>query len=292
MKKNIRTAIFPVAGLGTRFLPITKVMPKEMLPIVDKPLIQYAIEEAKEAGIEEFILVTGKGKSIIEDHFDDAFELGTSLSKGRKINELRDVEGSTIGSGKLFYTRQVKPLGLGHAIWCARRFVREQPFVVIAPDDLVLSTRGCLSQMMDVYDEVGGNLVAVENVPKNQTHNYGILDVTSDNGKIVGAKALIEKPLPAEAPSTLSIIGRYILHPEVFTCLDSHEVGKGGEIQLTDAIAKTMDRVPFHGFRFKGERFDCGSKVGFLAANIAYALKRNDLGGNVREILKEKYNLG
>lgn len=287
MVTPVRKAVFPVAGLGTRFLPATKVMPKEMLTIVDKPLIQYAVEEAMEAGIDEFVLVTGRGKHLMEDHFDHAYELEAILMERGKEAELEAVERATPDPGKMSYTRQRRPLGLGHAIWCARQFIAGEPFAVLLPDDLVLAAPGCLKQMMAAYEEVGGNIVAVEDVPREMTDRYGILDVASDDGRLAEAKGLIEKPAPADAPSTLSIIGRYILQPEVFAHLDRHETGAGGEIQLTDAMAKTVGDIPFHGLRFEGRRFDCGTKLGFVAANVAFAAARDDLRGDIRDVLKD-----
>lgn len=279
--KPIRKAVLPVAGLGTRFLPATKCLPKEMLPVVDKPLIQYAIEEAQAAGIEAIMLVTGRGKTLMEDHFDHAVELEKTLEARGKTAELGMVREFPAPS-RLMYTRQQAPLGLGHAIWCAREFVGTDPFAVILPDDMVQAETGCLSQMIAAYEEVGGNIVAVTEVPRDQTNKYGILDVESDDGHLARARGLVEKPDPKDAPSTLSIIGRYILQPEVFSHLDKKETGAGGEIQLTDAIAATLGDVPFHGLRYKGRRFDCGSKPGFVAANLAYALDREDLADDVR----------
>jgi UTP--glucose-1-phosphate uridylyltransferase len=285
MRRRVRKAVFPVGGLGTRFLPATKALPKEMLPVVDKPLIQYAVEEARAAGIEELIFVTGRGKSAIEDHFDHSFELQDALAARGKKDELTLVESIVPKPGRIAYTRQIEPLGLGHAVWCARSLVGDEPFAVLLADDLVLADRPCLAQMMDVYAETGGNLVAVMDVPKEHTNRYGILDVVSDDGTLAEAKGLVEKPKPEVAPSTLSIIGRYILHPEVFEQLDKQEKGAGGEIQLTDAMARTIGRIPFHGLRFKGTRFDCGSKAGFLEANVAFALSRDDLKGDAIDIL-------
>lgn len=287
MIKPVRKAIFPVAGLGTRFLPATKVMPKEMLPVVDKPLIQYAVEEAREAGIEDLILVTGRGKNIMEDHFDHAIELEIVLKKRGKDAEYHAILDDFPEPGRLSYTRQHQALGLGHAIWCAKQLIGNEPFAVLSADDLILSKKGCLAQMMEAYLEIGGNVVAVEDVPREQTSRYGILDVVSDDGRLVRAKGLVEKPAPEDAPSTLSIIGRYILQPEVFEHLDKHEKGVGGEIQLTDAIDKTIGKIDFHGFRFEGKRFDCGSKVGFVAANVAYALSRDDMSERVRAALRD-----
>ena len=287
MRKPIRRAIFPVAGLGTRFLPATKSMPKEMLPVVDKPLIQYAVDEAREAGIEEFIFVTGRSKSSIEDHFDHSYELEHSLEERGKTELLNMLHTVLPKVGQVSYTRQQQPLGLGHAVWCARYHVRDEPFAVLLADDLILSKPGCLRQMMDIYNDVGGNLVAVEDVPKKDTNKYGILDVISDDGTIANARGLVEKPNPEVAPSTLSIIGRYLLQPEVFSQLDLQQAGAGGEIQLTDAIAKTIGVVPFRGFRFKGKRYDCGDKLGFLEANLAFGLDREDLRTGVRDILQK-----
>jgi UTP--glucose-1-phosphate uridylyltransferase len=287
MANPVRKAVFPVAGLGTRFLPATKVMPKEMLTVVDKPLIQHVVEEAKAAGIEQFILVTGRGKGILEDHFDRAVELEEALNKSTKEMELRSVRDTMIETGHLVSVLQPQPLGLGHAVWCAKELIGDEPFAVLSPDDLVLSGKGCLEQMMEAYAELGGNIVAVEDVPRAETNRYGVLDVTSDDGRLARVKGLIEKPDPKDAPSTLSIIGRYILQPEIFTHLDKHERGAGGEIQLTDAIAKTIGEIPFNGFRFAGQRFDCGSKTGFVAANMAYGLARPDLRDIIRAILKD-----
>ena len=287
MSQKVRRAVFPVAGLGTRFLPATKALPKEMLPVVDKPLIQYAVEEARDAGIEEFIFVTGRGKAIMEDHFDHAVELESALRERGKEAELRSVLECMIAPGRLSYTRQQQPLGLGHAVWCARAFIGDEPFVVVLCDDLILARPGCLTQMIEAYGEVGGNVVAVEDVPREHTNRYGILDVVEDDGRLARAKGLVEKPTPAEAPSTLSIIGRYILQSEVFTQLERHERGAGNEIQLTDAMARTIGDIPFHGLRFAGKRFDCGNKVGFVEANVAFALERDDMADAVRGILDE-----
>jgi len=286
MSTPVRKAIFPVAGLGTRFLPATKALPKEMLPVVDKPLIQYALEEARDAGIEEFILVTGRGKSAIEDHFDHSYELQDVLESRNKAAELDQVKSLLFDPGQVIYTRQQEPLGLGHAVWCARHMVHDEPVAVILADDLVLAEKPCLQQMIEAHAEVGGNLAAVMDVPREQTDRYGILDVISDDGRLAAARGLVEKPKPAEAPSTLSIIGRYVLDPAVFIELDRRETGAGGEIQLTDAMARTIGRVPFHGLRFEGRRFDCGSKAGFLEANIAFALERDDLRDDARKILR------
>ncbi len=287
MIKPVRKAVFPVAGQGTRFLPATKAMPKEMLPVVDKPLIQYAVEEAREAGIEEFIFVTGRAKSAIEDHFDHSYELEHSLEERGKDEILKSIREIIPEAGQVSYTRQQKPLGLGHAVWCARYHINDEPFAVLLADDLILAKPGCLKQMMETYQEVGGNLVAVEDVPQEHTDRYGILDVIEDNGKIASARGLVEKPKPADAPSTLSIIGRYILQPEVFDQLDRQEKGAGGEIQLTDAMARTIGDVPFHGLRFEGNRYDCGNQLGFLEANLAFSLDRDDMRDGIQKMLKK-----
>jgi len=287
MVKNIRKAVFPVAGLGTRFLPATKVMPKEMLTVVDKPLIQYSIEEAMEAGIDEFVLVTGRGKQLIEDHFDHAYELESILVERGKVKELEVVERIAPNPGRMSYTRQRRPLGLGHAVWCARQFISGEPFAVLLPDDLIQGKPGCLKQMIAAYEEIGGNIVAVEEVPREHTGRYGIIDVAEDDGRLVRAQGLVEKPSPDKAPSTLSIIGRYILQPEVFAYLDKHEAGEGGEIQLTDAIAQTVNDIPFHGLRFDGQRYDCGTKLGFVTANVAFAATRDDLCADIYTKLKD-----
>jgi UTP--glucose-1-phosphate uridylyltransferase len=285
MRKAVRKAVFPVAGLGTRFLPATKAIPKEMLPLVDKPLIQHAVEEARAAGIEDIIFVTSQGKSAIEDHFDINADLNKTLETRGKLDMLDAVRATEIGSGKLFYTRQQQPLGLGHAVWCARKLVGDEPFAVLLPDDVVLAGTPCLQQMVEAYDEVGGNIVAVVDVPREHTNRYGILDVESDDGRLAAVKGLVEKPKPEVAPSTLSIIGRYILQPELFGHLDRQERGAGNEIQLTDSMARLIGTQPFHGLRFQGTRYDCGDRVGFLEANIAFALESPDLGPKVREAL-------
>jgi UTP--glucose-1-phosphate uridylyltransferase len=285
MIRPVHKAVFPVAGLGTRFLPATKSMPKEMLTVVDKPLIQYVVEEAQQAGIDTFVFVTGRGKGALEDHFDHAFELEANLKERGKDAELASVLAPMLSPSQVFYTRQQQPLGLGHAVWCAKPHIGDEPFAVISPDDLILSEPGCLAQMIAAYGEVGGNMAAVEDVPKEHTNRYGILDVVSDDGRLARAKGLVEKPDPSVAPSTLSIVGRYILQPEVFAALDRHETGAGGEIQLTDAVAATISDISFHGFRFSGKRFDCGSKIGFVAANVAYGLQRDDIG-DVREVIR------
>ncbi len=284
--KKVRKAVFPVAGLGTRFLPATKAMPKEMITLVDKPLIQYAVEEARAAGIEEFIFVTSRGKSPLEDHFDIHSDLYRILEERGKIAELDALKKGEIDTGKLFFTRQSEPLGLGHAISCARSIVGDEPFAVLLPDVVVLSDTPCLKQMMDVYDSIGGNVLAVADVPREHTPRYGILDVAKDDGKLAVVKGLVEKPAPAKAPSTLSIIGRYILQPEVMQILEEQKTGAGGEIQLTDALIPLIGKQPFHGLRFEGRTFDCGDKVGFIEANVAFALARPDLSAAVREAVE------
>ena len=287
MNKPVKKAVFPVAGLGTRFLPATKAMPKEMLPIVDKPLIQYAVEEARDAGIEEIIFVTGRGKAVLLDHFDHSFELEQALDSRGKADALSQVQDVMSRPGQISSTRQQQPLGLGHAVWCARHFIVDEPFAVLLADDLIMAEPGCLKQMMDVYSQTGGNIVASEEVPPEHTDRYGILDVVEDDGCLARAKGLVEKPSPDAAPSNLCIIGRYILQPQVFDHLSKQEQGAGGEIQLTDALAKTIDSIPFHGLRFQGPRFDCGDKLGFLEAQIAFALARDDLSEGMRQMLKE-----
>lgn len=285
MTKPVRKAVFPVGGLGTRFLPATKSMPKEMLPVVDKPLIQYAVEEARDSGIEEFIFVTGRGKTAIEDHFDHSYELNDMLQQRGKTNALKLVTDMLMRPGSFAYIRQQEPAGLGHAVWCARKLVGDEPFAVILADDLVQSERPCLRQLVDVYEETGGNVVAVMDVPREHTDRYGVLKTGEDDGQRAEVLGLVEKPKPADAPSTLSVIGRYVLLPEVFDHLERQDKGAGGEIQLTDAMARMIGRQPFHGLRFDGRRFDCGDKVGFLEATVSYALSREDIAPAFREAL-------
>jgi UTP--glucose-1-phosphate uridylyltransferase len=286
MYKRVRKAVFPVAGLGTRFLPATKAMPKEMLPIVDKPLIHYAVEEAKAAGIEEFFFVTSRGKSAIDDHFDRAIELEANLRERGKTDLLDELEARLPEPGQMAYTRQQTPLGLGHAVWCARTLVGDEPFAVLLADDLMVCDTPCLAQMVEAYDKTGGNLAAIIDVPRAHTSRYGVLDVVSDDGRLVRARGVIEKPDPVEAPSTLTIIGRYIIQPEVFAHLARAEPGTGGEIQLTDALGKLIDEGQvFHGLRFEGRRFDCGDKLGFLEATVALGLQHPELGPGLRQIL-------
>ncbi len=287
MRKPVRKVVFPVAGLGTRFLPATKAIPKEMLPLVDRPLLQHAVEEARAAGIEDFVFVTGRSKRAIEDHFDADTELNRTLEERGKVDALEEVRGSEIAPGRCFYTRQQVPLGLGHAVWCARALIGNDPFAIVLPDDFVQADTPCLKQMVDAYNEVGGNIVAVVDVPRERTSSYGILDVEKDDGRLATVRGLVEKPKPEEAPSTLSIIGRYILQPEVFDHLEKQQRGAGNEIQLTDAMAKLIGAQPFHGLRFEGTRFDCGDKVGFIEATLAHALKRPDMSAKVREMLRK-----
>ncbi len=284
--KKLHKAVLPVAGLGTRFLPATKAMAKEMLPIVDKPLIQYAIEEARAAGIEQFCLVSGRGKTALIDHFDVAYELEATLRERNKTEMLAMLDAMKVPPGSIATVRQQVPLGLGHAIWCARAFIGEDPFAILLPDDLVLSETPCLQQLAEAYTETGGNIVAVTEVPHDQTNKYGILRVGEDDGRMVEVLGLVEKPKPADAPSNLSVIGRYVLLPEVLDHLSQMERGAGNEVQLTDAMAKMIGHTPFHGLRYEGRRFDCGDKIGFLEAQIAFALKRPELAPEVRAFLK------
>jgi len=284
---KIRKVVFPVAGLGSRFLPATKSIPKEMLPIVDRPLIDYAVEEARKAGVEHFIFVTGRGKGAIEDYFDHAFELETTLSERNKATALRALSTTQLKHGAASFVRQQQPLGLGHAIWCARDILGDDPFAVILPDEMVQHERGCLAQMVDAWEEHGGNVVAVAEVPKDKVDQYGIVELGKDDGHTVEVNGLVEKPDVGKAPSQLALTGRYILSPSVFSELDKGIRGAGGEIQLTDAMAATIGSVPFHAVRFEGTRFDCGDKAGFLAANIAYALERDDIAPGLRTLVPQ-----
>lgn len=285
--RPVRKAVFPVAGMGTRFLPATKAVPKEMLPVVDKPVIQYAVEEAKAAGIEQFIFVTGRGKHIIEDHFDHAYELEALLEQRDKTSELHSLLEALPPSGSVSFTRQQQPLGLGHAVWCARHFVGDEPFAVLLPDELLVDDPGCLQSMTAAYSEVGGCVIAVREVPHEETKRYGIIAPAPGTGDLIPVRGIVEKPNPAAAPSRLAVIGRYILQPQVFVELERHERGAGDEIQLTDALARLIGREPFHGFRFSGQRYDCGDKVGFLQANVAIGLSRPDTAGPLKEVLKQ-----
>jgi UTP--glucose-1-phosphate uridylyltransferase len=285
MMKPLRKAIFPVAGLGTRFLPASKAIPKEMLPVVDKPLIQYAVEEAKAAGIEQFIFVTGRGKSAMEDHFDFAVELNDTLRQRGKQAELDAANAMIPPPGEIICVRQQEAKGLGHAVWCARHLVGDEPVAVLLPDDLILADTPCLQQMAEAHRQAGGNMLAVEEVALEHTSRYGILSPGRTDGRLTEVKGLVEKPKPADAPSRLAVIGRYILEPRVFAMLDRHEVGAGGEIQLTDALARLIGGAPFHGYRFAGQRFDCGDKAGFIDATIAFGLRHPTLAGAVRAIV-------
>lgn len=288
MSNKVRKAVFPVGGLGTRFLPATKAMPKEMLPVVDKPLIQYAVEEAREAGIEEFIFVTGRGKTIIEDHFDRSYELESVLIERQKNDVLREIQESVPKAGTIAYIRQQEPLGLGHAVWCAKRLVGDEPFAVILADDLILADTPCLAQMTAAREKIGGgNMLAVMEVPKEHTSRYGILSPGKEEKNLIEIKGLVEKPAPADAPSNLAVIGRYILEPNIFSLLENQARGAGNEIQLTDALSAMLGGDPFFGMKFDGTRYDCGDKIGFLEANIAFALNRNDMKGDLTNIVKK-----
>jgi UTP--glucose-1-phosphate uridylyltransferase len=292
MHPPIRKAVFPVAGLGTRFLPATKAIPKEMLPVVDRPVIQYVVEEARAAGIEHFILVTGRGKSAIEDHFDIQVELERALTERGKTDILAELARDRPGPGTMSFTRQQVPLGLGHAVWCARELVGNEPFAVLLPDMVMQGEPGCLAQMMAVYRETGGNIIAVEECEPLQTSQYGIVGVGEALGDAFRITAMVEKPSPANAPSNLYINGRYILQPEVFSHLGRQERGAGNEIQLTDAMIRLLADQSFYGCRFKGRTFDCGSKLGFLTANVAFGLDRDDLGSalaaEMRTLLRKR----
>ncbi|MCK5425760.1 MAG: UTP--glucose-1-phosphate uridylyltransferase GalU [Emcibacter sp.] len=285
--KRVTKAVFPVGGMGTRFLPATKSMPKEMLPIVDKPLIQYAVEEARAAGIDEIIFITGRGKSAIEDHFDHSYELEDMLAKKDKMDVLEQLTAILPEEGSVTYIRQQEPLGLGHAINCARHIIRDEPFAVLLADDLVRADTPCLKQMLDLYYEKGGNVVAVQEVPQDKTSSYGILDVANRDGKVIEVKGMVEKPDPKDAPSNLSIIGRYILQPEIFKHLGKRKIGSGGEIQLTDAMAEMLSYSAFNGYLFDGERFDCGDKAGFILANLSFALERPDMREEIEDYIKK-----
>jgi len=289
MAARVRKAVFPVAGLGTRFLPATKAMPKEMLTVVDRPLIQHVVDEAMEAGIEHFIFVTGRNKSVIEDHFDRQFELEQVLEARGKLAELEVLNNDLPGPGSTSFTRQQEPLGLGHAVWCARELVGNEPFALLLPDVLVQSPgKGCLAQMLDAYAELGGNIIAVEPVPDDQVKNYGVVSlVGNSDGRVLPIDGMVEKPKPGTAPSNLTILGRYILQPEIFDILSAQEQGAGGEIQITDAMLSLLKRQPFYALKYEGRTFDCGSKVGFLTANVAYALARPDLRDAITAEIKK-----
>ena len=288
-RKRIRKAVLPVAGLGTRFLPATKAMPKEMLTVVDRPVIQHVVDEARAAGIEHFIFITGRNKGVIEDHFDSQFELERTLAERGKKSELELLSRDLPDAGQTSFTRQQAPLGLGHAVWCARDIVGDEPFALLLPDMLHHADTPCMSDMMRAYEQHGGNLVAVSPVPKDQTHLYGIVGVESAKDKVSPITKMVEKPPRGTAPSNLHITGRYVLQPEIFELLSQQERGAGGEIQLTDSMIKLMEdrRQPFHAVRFDGDIYDCGSKIGFLLANVAYALARDDLGPSLKAELKK-----
>ena len=281
-RKKIRKAVFPVAGMGTRFLPATKAVPKELLPIVDRPLIQYAVDEAREAGIEQMIFVTGRGKTAIVEHFDVAFELeSTMTARGKSLDVLEPTRATP---GDIITVRQQVPMGLGHAIWCARAIVGDEPFAIMLPDELMVGEPGCMAQMVEAYERVGGNLISVLEVPHDEVSSYGVIDPGASEGALTEVRGLVEKPPVDEAPSNKIISGRYILQPEVMRTLETQGVGAGGEIQLTDAMAKMIGTQPFHAVTFAGRRFDCGSKTGFVEATLALALEREDMGAEVRAI--------
>jgi UTP--glucose-1-phosphate uridylyltransferase len=283
MPQRVRKAVFPVAGLGTRLLPATKSIPKEMITVVDRPLIQYAIDEAREAGIEQMIFVTGRGKAALDDYFDMGFELETTMKgRGKSLDAL---EPSRSGFGEIVSVRQQQPLGLGHAVWCARDIVGDEPFAVLLPDELMFGQPNCLAQMVEAYEKVGGNIVAALEVPESETHQYGVIDPGQTDGRLTEIRGLVEKPAPGTAPSNLMLPGRYILQPDVMRALDAQETGAGGEIQLTDAIAKLIGNQPLYAYQFEGKRYDCGSAAGFVIANLAMALERGDVGPKVREFI-------
>ena len=283
-RKPIRKAVFPVAGLGTRFLPATKAIPKEMLPIIDRPLIQYAVDEAREAGIEQLIFVTGRGKTAIVEHFDHAFELEATMTGRDKSLDV--LEPTRIQPGNLVTVRQQVPMGLGHAIWCARAIVGDEPFAIFLPDELMIGQPGCMKQMVEAYDQVGGNLISVLEVPEAEVSSYGVIAPGKRDGALTEVLGLVEKPKREDAPSNLIISGRYILQPEVMRVLESQQAGAGGEIQLTDAMARMIGEQPFHAVTFAGKRYDCGSKTGFVEATLAIALEREDMRNEVRAMAK------
>lgn len=284
--RPIRYAVFPVAGLGTRFLPATKAIPKEMLTLVDKPLIEHAVDEARAAGITEFVFVSSAGKTVMEDHFDRNHELKSTLERRGKLEGLNAILSAEIPTSHLAVVRQHTPLGLGHAVWCARRIVGDEPFAVLLPDDVVLSEKPCLKQMVAAYNETGGNYIAVQKVPHAHTNRYGIIKPGKVHGRRIEIEGMIEKPKPSEAPSNLAIIGRYILQPEIWSILEGIGEGSGGEIQLTDGMDSLMQSQPFHGFCFEGRRYDCGDKLGWLEANLAFALARPEMAEQVEEMIK------
>ncbi|WP_163848037.1 UTP--glucose-1-phosphate uridylyltransferase GalU [Pseudooceanicola aestuarii] len=288
MKKRITKAIFPVAGLGTRFLPATKSVPKEIMTLVDRPLIQYAIDEARAAGIKEFIFVTSRGKGALEDYFDHSPQLESELRKKGKDDLLDILKTTNMDSGAIAYIRQHKALGLGHAVWCARRLVGNEPFAVILPDDVIAADKPCLQQMVEAFEDNPTNMVAAMEVPEDKAHAYGVLDVKETKGNVVSVGGMVEKPAPGEAPSNLAVIGRYLLTPQIMKNLDQMKKGKGGEVQLTDAIAEEINAGrDVLGYRFNGQRFDCGSKAGFLQATVSFGLSRDDLRGELMEYLQD-----
>lgn len=286
---KVRKAVFPVAGLGTRFLPATKAMPKEMLPIVDKPLIQYAVEEALQSGIEEIIFVTGRNKTALEDHFDHSYELEHTLMARSKDALLRELQTLIPETGTISYTRQNEPLGLGHAIWCARNIVGNEPFAVLLADDLIKAQKPCLGQMLEQFTELQASIVAVVAVGEEDISKYGVLDANPPTNGVTRVRGLVEKPEPDKAPSNLAIIGRYILTPEIFTILDQKETGAGGEIQITDAMARLLEEQPIYGFTYQGTRFDCGSKAGFQMANISHAMDRSEMRAQLEPFIKSLF---
>ena len=283
--KPVRKAVLPVAGLGTRFLPATKAMPKEMLTVVDRPVLQYVVDEAREAGIEQFIFVTGRNKGVIEDHFDIAFELEDTLERRGKTGPLEQLRSELPAAGAVSFTRQQAPLGLGHAVWCARELVGDEPFALLLPDVIIKSERGCMAQMMDVYNAHGGNVIAVEPVPDDRLDQYGVVEIEGD-GDVFDVTGMVEKPKAGTAPSNLIITGRYILQPRIFGLLEHQEKGAGGEIQITDSMLTLMREDGFKGLKFQGTTYDCGSKIGFLSANLAYGLDRPDLGGELADVAR------
>lgn len=288
MTRKVTKAVFPVAGMGTRFLPATKSVPKEIMTLVDRPLVQYAIDEARAAGIKEFIFVTSRGKSALEDYFDHNLVLEQELKAKGKNKLLEILNKTNMESGAIAYIRQHKALGLGHAVWCARRLIGDEPFAVMLPDDVIAADKPCLQQMIEAYEDTGGNMVAAMEVPKEKTSSYGVLDVGDNIGSVVPTRGMIEKPEPSEAPSNLAVIGRYVLRPSVLNNLNAKKAGSGGEIQLTDAIAQDIAAgVPAFGYKFNGQRFDCGSKSGFLQATVAFALAREDLRDDLSQYLND-----
>lgn len=283
--KPIRKAVFPVAGLGTRFLPATKAIPKEMLPVVDRPLIQYAVDEAREAGIEQMIFVTGRGKTALVEHFDVAYELEATMAERAK--DMSALDATRLLPGNLITVRQQVPMGLGHAIWCARAIVGDEPFAIFLPDEFMFGAPGCMKQMVEAYNRVGGNIISVLEVPREQVSSYGVIAPGASEGALTEVRGLVEKPKVEDAPSNLIISGRYILQPEVMRVLEGQEKGAGGEIQLTDAMAQMIGTQPFHAVTFAGQRFDCGSKTGYIEANLAVALSRPDMASDVRQIVQK-----